>query len=133
MVVGNTLCKRTVVAYFIFFFTALLIWIYHEKSIRLEEEEDALKTRFPTSLTIKKIPTTTMAAVTVTTTTAVKKVLHEDSPKRIEVDRLTYWLQNNTKTIGVNLSAILATKRPGKYLVYVCHENCGGKTEKGMD
>ena len=132
MVVGNTLCKRTVVAYFIFFFTALLIWIYHEKSIRLEEEEDTLKPRFPTSLTTEKSPATT--TTTTTTTTAVRtKATHDNIPKGIEVDRLGYWLKNNSKTIGINLSAILAPKRPGKYLVYVCHENCGGKTERGVN
>ncbi|CAF0755482.1 unnamed protein product [Didymodactylos carnosus] len=39
--------------------------------------------------------------------------------------RVTYWLTNG-KTAGINLSTVLAQKNPKKYLVYVCHENCGG-------
>jgi heme/copper-type cytochrome/quinol oxidase subunit 2 len=109
MVVRNTLCKRIILAYIIFFLTVILIWKHHEKSIKLEEDEDTLKTVIPPSFK----STTTTTSQTIET-------------KIIDPDRLDYWLKNNSRTIGINLTAILEPKRPGKYLVYVCHENCGG-------
>ncbi len=108
MVVRNTLCKRIIIGYCMFFLTVIIIWRHHEQSIRLEEDEDTLKPILSNSLTDK----------TSTTTTTVSQ--------QIELNRLDYWLTNNSKTIGINLTAILAPKRTGKYLVYVCHENCGG-------
>jgi hypothetical protein len=93
-----------------FFLTVIIIWRYHEKSIRLEEDEDTLKPVISHSITNTTSRTTT-------TTTIYQE---------IDDNRLNYWLTNNSKTIGINLTAILAPKRSGKYLVYVCHENCGG-------
>jgi hypothetical protein len=110
MIVRNTLCKRIIVGYCIFFLTIILIWKHHENSIKLEEDEDTLKPIIPSYLT------------RTTTTTIFKEI----ETKIIDQNRLDYWLKNNSKTIGINLTAILAPKRPGKYLVYVCHENCGG-------
>lgn len=110
MVVGNTLCKRTFVAYCVFFLTAILIWRHHEKSIRLEEDKDTLKSHFLSSPTSQ----------TYFQSTFIEK-------KEPEVDRLNYWLTNNSRTVGINLTALIAPKKPRKYLVYVCHENCGGK------
>lgn len=103
MVIRNTLCKRIILGYCLFLLTVILIWRHHEKSIQLEEDEDTLKPIISHSI-IRTSP----------------KVSYEEN-------RLNYWLMNNSKTIGINLTAILAPKRPGKYLVYVCHENCGGK------
>ena len=113
MVVRNTLCKRIIIGYCMFLLTVILIWRHHEKSIRLEEEEDTLKPVRLNALTDTKSTT-----IVTTTTTTVSQQIHEN--------RLDYWLTNNSKTIGINLTAILAPKRSGKYLVYVCHENCGG-------
>lgn len=101
MVIRNTLCKRIVLGYCLFLLTVFVIWRHHEKSIQLEEDEDTLK-----------------PIISISTTA---RVISE------EENRLKYWLTNNSRTIGINLTAILAPKRPGKYLVYVCHENCGGK------
>lgn len=103
MVIRNTLCKRIILGYCLFLLTVILIWRHHEKSIQLEEDEDTLKPIISHSVS-RTLP----------------RVLYEEN-------RLNYWLMNNSKTIGINLTAILAPKRPGKYLVYVCHENCGGK------
>jgi heme/copper-type cytochrome/quinol oxidase subunit 2 len=117
MVVRNTLCKRIVVGYCVFFLTVLLIWRHHEKSIKLEEDEDTLKPIigiFPTTIITHTTP--------VTHTTSIS----EQTSTKINSNRLDYWLKNNSKTLGINLTAILAPKRRGKYLVYVCHENCGG-------
>ncbi len=131
MVVRNTFCKRIIVGYCIFFLTVIIIWRYHEKSMKLEEDEDTLKpiispyftnTSYRTTTTI----TTRTTATTITTTTTIttfKKISNE----KIDETRLDYWLKNNSKTLGINLTAILAPKRARKYLVYVCHENCGGK------
>jgi hypothetical protein len=121
MVVRNTLCKRIVIGYCIFFLTVLLIWRHHEKSIKLEEDEDTLKPISPTSET-----TTVSQTSTISETTTIS----EKSSTKIDLNRLDYWLTNNSKTLGINLTAILAPKRPGKYLVYVCHENCGGNLLK---
>ncbi|CAF1213398.1 unnamed protein product [Rotaria sordida] len=118
MTVRNTLCKRTIIAYCMFFFTVLLIWKYHEKSIKIEEEEDTLKQL--------------ISSTRVTTTIHHKTTIIQENEKQtilttpVELNRLDYWLKNNSRTFGINLTAILAPKRPGKYLVYVCHENCGG-------
>ena len=97
-----------------FVLTVILIWRYHQKSIQVEEDEDTLKTIIFSSLT-----STTSA----TTTTTVSEQIQNEP---IDENRLDYWLTKKAKTIGINLTAILAPKRPGKYLVYVCHENCGG-------
>ncbi|CAF2699652.1 unnamed protein product [Rotaria sp. Silwood2] len=117
MTVRNTLCKRTIIAYCIFFFTVLLIWKYHEKSIKIEEEED----------TLKQIISLSSLTTTHRTTTRIHENQKQTNPITfIEPNRLDYWLKNNSKTLGINLTAILTPKRRGKYLVYVCHENCGG-------
>lgn len=109
MVIRNTLCKRIIIGYGIFFLTVILIWRHHEKSIQLEEDEDTLKPiTFPSSI-----------SPTISSTIIPDEFINEN--------RLNYWLTNNSRTIGINLTAILAPKRSGKYLVYVCHENCGGK------
>jgi hypothetical protein len=118
MIVRNTLFKRTIIGYCIFFFTVVLIWWYHEKSIKLEEDEDTLK---PIILSFP--PNTTSHRSTIIEKTETKT----EQITRIDPNRLDYWLTNNSRTVGINLTAILAPKRPGKYLVYVCHENCGGK------
>ncbi|CAF1553925.1 unnamed protein product [Rotaria magnacalcarata] len=117
MIVRNTLCKRTIIAYCIFFFTVLLIWKYHEKSIKIEEEEDTLKVIISSSL----VNTTNS-----TTTIIEENEKQTNSILSINENRLDYWLINNSKTLGINLTAIIASKRHGQYLVYVCHENCGG-------
>lgn len=109
MVIRNTFCRRIIVGYGIFFLTVILIWRHHEKSIQLEEDEDTLKPIYSSSLISKRMSSSIIS--------------HE----LIKENRLDYWLKNNSKTMGINLTAILAPKRPGKYLVYVCHENCGGK------
>ncbi|CAF4971028.1 unnamed protein product [Rotaria sp. Silwood1] len=119
MTVRNTLCKRTIIAYCIFFFTVLIIWKYHEKSIKIEEEEDTLKQIISLS-SVNPISRTT------TTTINQENEKQTNSIISIESDRLDYWLRNNSRTLGINLTAILAPKRSRKYLVYVCHENCGG-------
>ena len=119
MIVRNTLCKRTILAYFIFFFTVILIWSYHEKSIKIEEDEDTLK---PLVLSSSSASTTSHRS-----TIYEKNEVKTEQITTIDPDRLDYWLKNNSNTLGINLTAILAPKRPGKYLVYVCHENCGGK------
>jgi len=103
MIVRNTLCKRIIVGYVLFLISVVLIWRHHEQSIRLEEEEDTLKPHLPINSFQQTI-----------------KTLEHD------VNRLDFWLKNNSRTIGINLTAILTRKRPNKYLVYVCHENCGG-------
>lgn len=117
MTVRNTLCKRTIIAYCVFLFTVVLIWKYNERSIAIEEEEDTLKLAILSSL----------IRVTQNTTGQIRNV--EESThivQSINENRLDYWLVNNSRTSGINLTAILAPKQPGKYLVYVCHENCGG-------
>jgi hypothetical protein len=153
MVVRNTFCKRIVIGYGIFFFTVILIWRHHEKSIKLEEDEDTLKpvlspsftnttsrttttipitttiiptTTIPTTTTITTTTTTTITTITTTTTTITTTIFQDIETKAIDQNRLDYWLNNNSRTLGINLTAILASKRPRKYLVYVCHENCGG-------
>jgi len=124
MVVRNTLCKRIIIAYCIFFLTVILIWRHHAKSIKLEEDEDTLKPIIsPYFTNTSHRTTTTIVTTTITTTTTFKEILNE----KIDENRLDYWLKNNSRTLGINLTAILAPKRSGKYLVYVCHENCGGK------
>lgn len=124
MVVRNILCKRIIVGYCVFFFTVILIWKHHEKSIEKEEDEDTLKPIIsPTFINTQTTPTTTTIPISTTITSTV----FEDIPTEIiDENRLDYWLKNNSKTIGINLTAILAPKRHKKYLVYVCHENCGG-------
>ncbi|CAF0760420.1 unnamed protein product [Adineta steineri] len=117
MIVGNTLCKRTIIVYCIFLFTVILIWRYHEKSITLEEAEDTLKPIILSS-SINKIPSTT--------TIFQNDEIETELLPTIDFNRLDYWLTNNSKTRDINLTAILTPKRRGKYLVYVCHENCGG-------
>ncbi len=114
MVVRNTFCKRIIVGYCMFLLTVIIIWRHHEKSIKLEEDEDTLK---PISLSYLNS--------TIYRTTTIYQEIKNDTI--IDRNRLDYWLTNNSKTIGINLTAILAPKRPRKYLVYVCHENCGGK------
>jgi len=131
MVVRNTFCKRIIIGYCIFFLTVIIIWKHHAKSIKLEEDEDTLKPIISpyftnTSHRTTTIVTTTKTKTTITTTittTTFKEILNE----KIDESRLEYWLKNNSRTLGINLTAILAPKRSGKYLVYVCHENCGGK------
>ena len=113
MVVRNTFCKRIIIGYCLFFCTVILIWKHHEKSIELEEDEDTLKPIYLPSLTLTTTRLTTVTKIT------------EQIPL-IDENRLDYWLKNNSKTLGINLTAILAHKRHRKYLVYVCHENCGG-------
>ncbi|CAF0924573.1 unnamed protein product [Adineta steineri] len=117
MIVGNTLCKRTIIVYCIFLFTVILIWRYHEKSIKVEEDEDTLKPIILSS-SINKIPSTT--------TIFQNDEIETELLPTIDLNRLDYWLTNNSKTRDINLTAILTPKRRGKYLVYVCHENCGG-------
>ncbi|CAF3503637.1 unnamed protein product [Adineta steineri] len=117
MIVGNTLCKRTIIVYCIFLFTVILIWRYHEKSITLEEAEDTLKPIILSS-SINKISSTT--------TIFQNDEIETELLPTIDFNRLDYWLTNNSKTRDINLTAILTPKRRGKYLVYVCHENCGG-------
>lgn len=106
MIVRNTLCKRIIVGYVLFLISVVIIWRHHEKSIRLEEDEDTLKPISSTYLNTK--------------------ILQQDHYSIFNENRLDFWLKNNSRTIGINLTAILARKRPNKYLVYVCHENCGG-------
>ncbi|CAF0767240.1 unnamed protein product [Adineta steineri] len=117
MIVGNTLCKRTIIVYCIFLFTVILIWRYHEKSIKVEEDEDTLKPIILSS-SINKIPSTTIIFQ--------NDEIETELLPTIDLNRLDYWLTNNSKTRDINLTAILTPKRRGKYLVYVCHENCGG-------
>lgn len=117
MIVRNTLCKRTIAAYCTFLFTALLIWKHHEKSMKIEEDED----------TLSKI----ISAISPKTVLSTSRVLDETDEQintiaSINSNRLDYWLQNNSRTIGINLTAILTPRQPKKYFVYVCHENCGG-------
>jgi len=101
-----------------FFLTVIIIWRHHEKSIQLEEDEDTLKPIISPSFT------NTISRIN---TTVYQQILNETI---LDQNRLDYWLTNNSKTIGINLTAILAPKRSGKYLVYVCHENCGGNLFK---
>lgn len=115
MVVRNNLCKRTIIAYLIFFSTVVLIWRYHEKSVQIEELKDRIPMDIDRRLTISEKSFNEISTIDQT----------EQSIN--DLDRLNYWRFNNSKTIGINLTAILAPKRPGKYLVYVCHEYCGGK------
>jgi hypothetical protein len=97
--------------------------------MKLEEDEDTLKPIISPYFTNTSYRTTTIIRATATTittttiTTTFKKIPNE----KIDETRLDYWLKNNSKTLGINLTAILAPKRARKYLVYVCHENCGGK------
>ena len=117
MIVRNTLCKRVFVTYCTFFLTALLIWKYYEESMNNEEEENNLQRIVLPSI-----------VHTISNTHTNEKQANVITP--IELNRLDYWLKNNSKTIGINLTAILAPKRPRKYLVYVCHETCGGNQVK---
>ncbi|CAF1130027.1 unnamed protein product [Adineta ricciae] len=98
MIVGNTL--------------SVLIWRHHEKSIQLEEDKDTLKPRFLRSTTSQ---------------TYLHSTFFETKETEVNhLNRLNYWLTNNSRIFGINLTAIVAPKKIRKYLVYVCHENCGG-------
>jgi hypothetical protein len=101
-----------VLAYVLLFSTALLIWKYYEPSLQQEEDENTLKLTLSFSSDAQP--------------PAVASPTRRVPVAPIESDRLDFWLRNHSNTIGINLTAILARKRYGKYLVYVCHENCGG-------